>query len=79
MIILRRQRQKTYSGTKILNTNAPQLGFTRGRKYDTDMDRLGRMETAQRELHRTNQLGSEMRKLNTELRNGRIGKWQDTD
>ena len=47
MIIL---RKKLYSGTHILNTNAP--GFIKGRKYDTDLDRLGRMETAQRELTR---------------------------
>lgn len=73
------KRTRTFSGTKILNTNAPQLGFTRGRKYDTDLDRLGRMDTAQRELQRTNQLGSEMRKMKSELRNGRLGKWQDTD
>lgn len=73
------KRNKCFSGTKILNTNAPQLGFTRGRKYDTDLDRLGRMETSQRELQRTNQLQTEMRNMNSELRNGRIGKWQDTD
>lgn len=41
---------KRFSATKILNTNAP--GFIRGRKYDTDLDRLGRMETSQRELHK---------------------------
>lgn len=73
------KRRKLFSGTKILNTNAPQLGFTRGRKYDTDLDRLGRMKTSQRELQKTGQLGSEIRKMNSELRNGRIGKWQDTD
>ena len=41
---------KRFSQTKILNTNNPALGFTRGRKYDTDMDRLGRIKTAQGEL-----------------------------
>lgn len=49
MLVLRR---KKFTQTKILNTNAPGIGFTRGRKYDTDMDRLGRMDTAQRELQR---------------------------
>lgn len=68
---------KRFSHTKILNTNSA-LGFTRGRKYDTDLDRLGRMETSQRELHRLGDLRSEMRKLNNELRGG-IGRWQDTD
>ena len=74
MIILRR---KTYSGTHILNTNAP--GFIKGRKYDTDLDRLGRMETSQRELGKPDTLSNEMRKLNKELNNGRLGKWQNSD
>ena len=74
MIILRR---KTYSGTHILNTNAP--GFIKGRKYDTDLDRLGRMETSQRELAKPDTLGNEMRKLSKELNNGRLGKWQSSD
>ena len=63
----------------ILNTNAPQLGFKKGRKYDTDMDRLGRMKTSARELSKLNDLTSETRKLNSELQNGRIGKWRDID
>ena len=41
---------------KILNTNIPGIGFQRGRKYDTDLDRLGRMKTAQSELRRTGEL-----------------------
>lgn len=69
---------KRFSQTKILNTNNPALGFTRGRKYDTDLDRLGRMDTAQRELHKVGDLGKEMRKLNKEI-NGGIGRWQDSD
>ncbi len=72
-------KRKNYSSNIILNTNAPQLGFKKGRKYDTDMDRLGRMQTSGRELSKIGDLGSEMRKLNSELRNGRIGKWQDTN
>lgn len=72
-------RIKRFSQTKILNTNNPVLGFKRGRKYDTDLDRLGRMETSQRELARIGDLGREMRKLNQELNRGGIGKWQLTD
>lgn len=69
-------RRKNFSGTQILNTNnAP--GFIRGRKYDTDLDRLGRMKTAQRELHRVGDLNSELRKMNKELNIGRQGKWQN--
>lgn len=40
---------------KILNTNSG-VGFTRGRKYDTDLDRLGRIDTAQGELRKTRDL-----------------------
>lgn len=65
MIIIKR-----FSQTKILNTNNPALGFTKGRKYDTDLDRLGRMDTAQRELSKVGDLnlGKEMRKLRGELK-----------
>lgn len=73
MIILR-----NFSSTKILNTNNTP-GFQRGRKYDTDLDRLGRMETSQRELHRVGDLNSELRKMNKELNLRRIGKWTETD
>lgn len=55
------------------------LGFTRGRKYDQDLDRLGRMETSQRELHKPNQLRGEMRQLNRELNEARKGKWLRTE
>lgn len=70
---------KRFSQTKILNTNNPALGFTRGRKYDTDMDRLGRIKTAQGELTKIGDLGREMRKLNRELNSGDLKKWQDID
>ena len=66
MIVLRRN----FPSTKILNTNAPSLGFTRGRKYDTDLDRLGRMDTSHRELTRIGDLGREARKLTSELNRG---------
>lgn len=42
--------------SKILNTNISGIGFQRGRKYDTDLDRLGRMKTAQSELRKTSEL-----------------------
>ena len=72
MIILRR-----YSATKVIGTNgAP--GFISGRKYDTDLDRLGRSST-QRELREVGDLGKEIRKMNKELNNGRTGKWLYTD
>lgn len=70
---------KRFSQTKILNTNNPTIGFTRGRKYDTDMDRLGRIKTAQGELNKIGDLGKEMRKLNRELNSGDLKKWQDID
>ena len=67
MIII---RKKMYSGNAVLNTNAPGLGFTKGRKYDMDLDRLGRMSTAQRELGRIGDLRTEQRKMASELRGG---------
>lgn len=71
---------KRFSQSKILNTNAPGLGFRRGRKYDTDLDRLGRMDTAQRELTKgAGDFGKEMRKLSQELNRGGRGEWQLTD
>ena len=66
-------KRKKFSSTKILNTNLG-VGFKKGRKYDTDLDRLGRMETSGRELSRVGDLGKEMRKLNTELRNESLGR-----
>lgn len=68
-------KKKSFTGVGLLNTNAP--GFIKGRKYDQDLDRLGRMNTAQRELHRTCDLNKEIRKMNKELNDGRLGKWQD--
>lgn len=62
---------KRFSQTKILNTNNPMLGFTRGRKYDTDLDRLGRMKTSQRELSKLRDLNMnrELKNLKKELNN----------
>lgn len=67
-------RLKRFS-SRILGIQGGTLGFRRNkdgstRKYDTDMDRLGRMQTAQSELRKIGSLGSEVRKLSTELRNG---------
>jgi hypothetical protein len=42
MIKFRYKRYSAVASGKILNTNQG-LGFKRGRKYDTDLDRLGRM------------------------------------
>lgn len=55
------------ASSKILNTNLG-VGFQRHRKYDTDLDRLGRMKTAQSELRKTGELNlqKELRKsMNT--------------
>ena len=38
-------RAKEFSKGSILNTRQG-IGFQKHRKYDTDLDRLGRMETA---------------------------------
>ena len=75
MIIL---RNRWFSRNKILNTNISGIGFTRGRNYDMDLGRLGRMSTAQRELSRIGDLRKESRKLNSELNLG-IGRWQHID
>lgn len=61
----------------ILNTNAP--GFIRGRKYDQDLGRLGKMETSQRELHKPGQVRQEMRKMGKELNEARKGKWLQSE
>lgn len=61
--------------SQILGIQGGSGGFRRNndgstRKYDTDMNRLGRMGTAQSELRKIGNLTSEMRKLQKELRNG---------
>jgi hypothetical protein len=66
MIILRNRK---FSSNNILNTNGA-VGFIKGRKYDTDMDRLGRMETSQRELMRTDDIRKEIREMNSVLNRG---------
>ena len=68
MIIL---RNKQYSSNQILNTNAgSQFGFIKGRKYDTDLDRLGRMKTSHRELSRIGDIGKEVRNTNSMMSRG---------
>lgn len=62
-------RQKHFA--KILNTSG-MPGFIRGRKYDMDMDRLGRMQTSQRELSRLGDIRKEQRQLTKELYNGNL-------
>lgn len=46
------------------------LGFQRGRKYDTDLDRLGRMETSHSELRKTGELNmqKELKKVKKAMR-----------
>ena len=44
------------------------LGFDKHRKYDTDLDRLGRTETGMSEMRLTRQLNDELRKTKKELR-----------
>ena len=61
---------------KTINTSGRIVGFNSDRKYDEDFDRLSR-GSVKRELS-GNQLNKELRKLNTELNEGRRGKWQDT-
>jgi hypothetical protein len=68
---------KNYSTNQLLGTTG-NTGFIRGRKYDEDMNRLSRYQT-QRELHNIGNLGREIREMNKELNQGRLGKWQDTD
>lgn len=61
-------RIKRFSSNLILNyRNAP--GFIKGRKYDTDMDRLQR-GSYKRELSKG--LGHEMKKLKNDLKNGNL-------
>lgn len=61
---------------KTINTSGHIAGFKNARKYDQDFDRLSR-GSVKRELS-GNQLNEELRKLHTELNEGRRGKWQDT-
>lgn len=56
--------------SNIINTNAPSIGFRRNRKYDMDLNRLGRMKTSQRELHKTDDIRAELREMQSELNRG---------
>lgn len=56
--------------SNIINTNAPSIGFKRNRNYDMDLNRLGRMKTSQRELHRTDDIRAELREMQSELNRG---------
>jgi hypothetical protein len=71
-------RLKIFSGTRIINTSG-MTGFTRGRKYDTDLDRLGRMETSQSELRRTDDIRKEAREMHSILRRGLLGNLKNDD
>lgn len=70
------KRIKIFS--QILGTSG-MPGFLRGRKYDQDLSRLGKMKTSHRELSKIGDLSKEIRKMNKELNDGRLGRWQHTD
>ena len=57
---------------RILGTSGA-FGFTRGRKYDMDLDRLGRMETSHREMSKS--LDREIREERRKLSRG--FRWSD--
>lgn len=64
------KRRKFFSQNKTLNTGAASsLGFIKGRSYDMDFNRLGRLKTT-RELTRVGDLGREQRKLTSEINKG---------
>lgn len=67
MIVIRNFSQR------ILNTNSP--GFQRGRKYDMDFDRFGRMDTSHREMSKIGDLRREQREMKLELSRGL--RWSD--
>ena len=58
---------KRFSSSKIMNTRLG-LGFDKNRKYDTDLDRLGRTDTGMSEMRKTNDLNKELRETRKELR-----------
>lgn len=67
---------KRFSTNQILRTNAP--GFQKGKRYDQDLNRLGRWST-QKEMGRYGDLNKEIRQMHKELNEGRLGLWQHTD
>ncbi len=69
--------KQTPPKTKTLNTGGGMVGFNRNRNYDQDFNRLGKLETTN-QLSRVGELQKEMKKLSTELNEGRRGKWLDT-
>lgn len=60
-------RIKRFSKDKILGTSESSLGFKKGRKYDMDLNRLGKIKTSQDQLSNPNTLNNEIRKLGKEL------------
>lgn len=62
---------KRFSATRILDTNSA-TGFIKGRKYDTDLDRLGRSST-QREMRQELNLRKEIVKAKKQLRRESAG------
>lgn len=60
-----------------MNTGGGIVGFNKTRNYDQDFNRLGKLDTT-RQLSQVGELQKEMKKLSTELNEGRRGKWLDT-
>lgn len=61
---------------RILGTNGA-FGFKKGRKYDEDLDRLGRMNTSHRELSKSlsKELRDEQREMRLQISRGI--RWND--
>lgn len=60
---------RRFSADKVLGTNsALSIGFTKGRKYDMDLNRLSKIKTSQDQLSKPNTLNNEMKKLSNELK-----------
>lgn len=63
---------RRFSQIGYLNTNGAE-GFIKGRKYDTDLNRLGRSKTTLTSETSSNQLNTELREvMKEESRNGNI-------
>ena len=69
---------KYYSTNQLIGTTG-NAGFIRNRRYDMDMNRLGRYETKRELGSGVGNLRREIREMNKELNQGRLGKWRDTD
>lgn len=62
-------RVKRFSKNLVLNTNG-ETGFIKGRKYDTDLNRLSKSTSSLSKELSKNQLSSELDKMKKELKMG---------